>query len=56
MLGTAAAWITLTLSASDKPDPARVALVGACVAGAYALVGAVLTQFLPEPKPEELKD
>jgi hypothetical protein len=56
VLGTAAAWITLTLSASDKPDPARVALVGACVAGAYALVGAVLTQFLPEPKPEELKD
>ena len=52
VLGTAAAWITLTLSASDKPDPARVALVGACVAGAYALVGAVLTQFLPEPKPE----
>ncbi|HRE08720.1 MAG TPA: hypothetical protein PKX00_24085, partial [Opitutaceae bacterium] len=56
VLGTAAAWITLTLSASDKPDPARVALVGACVAGAYALVGAILTQFLPEPKPEDLKD
>jgi hypothetical protein len=29
-----------------------VALVGACVAGGYALVGAILTQFLPEPKPE----
>ena len=56
VLGTAAAWLTLTLSASDKPDPARVALVGACVAGAYALVGAVLTQFLPEPKPEDLKE
>jgi len=52
VLGTAAAWITLTLSASDRPDPARVAIVGACVAGAYALVGAILTQFLPEPKPE----
>lgn len=52
VLGTAAAWITLTLSASDRPDPARVALVGACVAGGYALVGAILTQFLPEPKPE----
>ena len=46
----AAAWLTLTISASDKPDPARVALVGACVAGCYALVGAVLTQFPPEPK------
>ncbi|MBI5768354.1 MAG: MFS transporter [Verrucomicrobia bacterium] len=56
VLGTAAAWFTLTLSASDKPDPARVAIAGACVAGAYALVGAVLTQFLPEPKAEELKE
>jgi MFS family permease len=52
VLGTAAAWLTLTLSSSDKPDPARVALIGACVAGAYALIGALLTQFLPEPKPE----
>jgi MFS family permease len=49
VLGTAAAFITLTLSASDKPDPAKIALMGACVAGAYALVGAVLTGFLPEP-------
>ncbi len=49
VLGTAAAWFTITLSASDKPDPARIAIVGACVAGAYALVGAILTQFLPEP-------
>jgi MFS family permease len=54
ILGTAAAWITLTLAASDKPDPARIALVGACVAGGYALVGAILTQFLPEPKAEDL--
>jgi MFS family permease len=52
VIGTAAAWITLTLAASDKPDPAKIALVGACVAGAYALIGAILTQFLPEPKPE----
>lgn len=52
VLGTAAAWITLTLAASDKPDPARIAIVGACVAGGYALIGALLTQFLPEPKPD----
>lgn len=52
VLGTAAAWITLTLAASDKPDPARIAIVGACVAGGYALIGAILTQFLPEPKPD----
>ncbi len=55
VLGTAAAWITLTLSASPTPDPARVALVAACVAGAYALMGTVLTQFLPEPKPETME-
>jgi len=53
ILGTAAAWITLTLAASDKPDPARIAIVAACVAGGYALVGAILTQFLPEPNPED---
>jgi MFS family permease len=52
VLGTAAAWITLTLATSEKPDPARIALVGACVAGAYALIGAVLTRWLPEPGPE----
>jgi len=56
VLGTAAAWITLTLSASDKPDPARMALVGAGVAGSYALVGAILTRFLPEPPAEGLKE
>jgi MFS family permease len=56
VLGTAAAWITLTLSASAKPDPARMAIVAGCVAGAYVLVGAILTQFLPEPKPEGEKE
>ena len=44
-----AAWITLTLSESRPPDPAKMATVGAMVAGAYALVGALLTQWLPEP-------
>lgn len=50
VFGTAAAWITLTLAASDKPNPARIAIMGAIVAGAYALIGAILTQLLPEPK------
>ena len=49
VLGTAAAWITLTLSAATPPDPVRIALAGAAVAGAYALVGAILTHWLPEP-------
>lgn len=50
ILGTAAAFITLSLSASNPPDPAKIAVVGACVAGGYALLGAILTQLLPEPK------
>jgi MFS family permease len=49
VIGTAAAWFTLTFSEARPPDPAKIALVGATVAGLYALVGAVLTQWLPEP-------
>ena len=56
VIGTAAAWITLTLSASKPPDPVKIALVGAAVAGAYALMGALLTQWLPEPKPEAVEE
>jgi MFS family permease len=50
VLGTAAAWLTLTLAAATPPDPVRIALVGAGVAGGYALVGALLTHWLPEPE------
>jgi len=56
VIGTAAAWITLTLSASTPPNPAKIAMVGACVAGAYVLIGAILTQWLPEPKADAVKD
>lgn len=49
VLGTAAAWLTLTFSKAVPPDPVKIALVGAAVAGAYALVGAILTSWLPEP-------
>lgn len=49
VLGTAAAWLTLTFSAATPPDPVRIAVVGAVVAGLYALGGAILTQWLPEP-------
>jgi len=48
VIGTAAAFLTLTLSASDKPNPGKMALMGAAVAGAYAFVGLILTQLLPE--------
>ena len=50
VLGTAAAWLTLTFAAATPPDPVRIALVGAAVAGGYAALGAVLTHWLPEPK------
>ena len=56
VLGTAAAFITITLSESKPPDPAKIALMGAYVAGAYALVGAILTQWLPEPPKEGLHE
>lgn len=49
VLGTFAAWLTLSLSDSSPPNPGRIAEVGAYVAGGYALVGAVLSFFLPEP-------
>lgn len=49
VLGTAAAFLTLTFAASTPPDPGRIAAVGAVVAGLYALMGAALTFFLPEP-------
>ncbi len=52
VLGTAAAWITITLSSSVPPNPAKIAVVGACVAAGYALLGAILTHWLPEPKEE----
>jgi hypothetical protein len=56
ILGTAAAWITLTLSDSMPPSPARIALAGAAVAGVYALIGVILTHWLPEPRAEGMAD
>ena len=55
VIGTAAAWFTITLSEARPPDPAKIAIVGAVVAGLYALAGALLTQWLPEPG-EKLTD
>ena len=52
VLGTAAAWLTLTFSAATPPDPLRIAVVAACVAGGYALLGVILTHWLPEPRAE----
>jgi len=52
VIGTAAAWLTLTFSESRPPDPGKIAIVGAIVAGVYALVGAIATQWLPEPPPD----
>jgi hypothetical protein len=49
VIGTAAAWITLTLSTSTPPEPGKLATMAAVVAGGYALLGAILTRWLPEP-------
>ena len=49
ILGTLAAFLTLTFSAATPPDPVKIAVVGATVAGIYALLGTILTQWLPEP-------
>ena len=56
VLGTSAAWVTLTLSASTPPSPARIAYTAAAVAGVVALVGAIVTQWLPEPGRAELPE
>lgn len=52
ILGTSAAWITLTLSESVPPNPAKFAAMGALVAGGFILVGVIVTRWLPEPGPE----
>jgi hypothetical protein len=52
ILGTLAAFLTLTFSQSKPPDPGKIALAGAAVAGAYAILGLVLSWMLPEPKAE----
>jgi hypothetical protein len=56
VFGTSAAWVTLTLSASTPPSPARIAWTAGAVAAAAALIGAVVTGWLPEPRRAELPD
>ncbi len=55
IIGTAAAWLTLTFAASEPADPSRIAWVGGVVAGAYCLVGVVCSFLLPEP-PSRIDD
>ena len=50
ILGTSAAWLTITFAESVPPSPAKIAVTAAVVAGGFALVGALLTKWLPEPK------
>ncbi len=52
IIGTAAAWLTLTFAASSPPDPSKIATVGAIVAGCYCLVGVLCSFFLTEPTAE----
>jgi len=53
VLGTAAAFITLSLSAGQPVT--ALAKNGAIVAGVYALIGVILSFWLPEPKEEEIE-
>ncbi|MEZ6065167.1 MAG: hypothetical protein R3B90_05555 [Planctomycetaceae bacterium] len=53
VIGTAAAWFTLTFSAATPPDRAKMATVAAVIALIYAMVGFVLTFLLPEPNESE---
>lgn len=55
VVGTAAAWFTISLSASTPPSAVKLATMAAVVAGIYALVGTLFTQWLPEPKEEDIK-
>jgi MFS family permease len=50
IFGTMAAFITLTMSAGQPPS--EMARSGAIVAGVYALIGVILTFWLPEPPAE----
>jgi MFS family permease len=56
VIGTAAAFLALTLSQSGKDTPAlfTLATASAVVALVYAVVGAILTQWLPEPKEQDV--
>src|SRR5688572_18964674 len=59
ILGTMAAWITLTLGAVPRGatnGPAKLAMMGAIVAGSYALIGTILTFILPEPRHGEFDE
>ncbi len=56
IIGTAAAWLTLTFWAATPPDPGKIALVGAVVAGLYCLVGAALSFIMIEPESETLDE
>ena len=56
IFGTSAAWFTFTFSASMPPSPAKIALTAAIVAFSFAIVGTLLTHWLPEPKEQISED
>jgi hypothetical protein len=46
----------LTFSASTPPSPAKSAVVGAIVAGAYCFVGVLLSFWLKQPSAGHLEN
>jgi hypothetical protein len=51
-----AAWFTFTFAAAPPPHPGKIALTARVLAGTFALVGALLTWWLPELKHGGLPD
>ena len=56
VIGTAAAFLALTLSQPGKDQPAlfTLATASAVVALVYAVAGVILTQWLPEPEEQDV--
>lgn len=49
ILGTMAAWLTISFAGDKTATPIQIAQTAAIVAGSYALIGVVLSYWLPEP-------
>jgi MFS family permease len=53
VVGTAAAFFAISLSSwipGEAAGPVKLAIASALIAGVYVLIGAIATQWLPEPK------
>ncbi|WP_437223506.1 MFS transporter [Planctomicrobium sp. SH661] len=60
LIGTSFAWVTAVLAKQawipGAAGYSKIAFSAACVTGGLALVGCILTFFLPEPPPEDVSE